>query len=220
MRDDRRVRQKARKRFKHTVYLVVSGVIGFMIIVSLFLPSIDLGQIFGSRSTGARVGDHWHASLLVEICGTEITLPEVGGGIHTHGDNAIHIEPQFPSEARANANLARFFDSFPMVMESDSIQAPEGELYQNGQSCPDDQPGTVQVDNSVAECALTVCTAAEELAIFTAVNATVPRSDAVDGDVVSNTGANIDAGDGNVANLQLDINADRVWAILFSVKMP
>jgi len=30
----------------------------------------------------------------------------------------------------------------------------------------------------------------------------------------------IDAGNGNVGNLQLDINANAVWAILFSVKMP
>ncbi len=76
------------------------------------------------------------------------------------------------------------------------------------------------MDNSVAECALTVCTAAEELAIFTAVDGAGFLTDAIDGDVASNTGVNIDAGDGNVANLQLDINADRVWAILFSVKMP
>ncbi len=82
------------------------------------------------------------------------------------------------------------------------------------------QAGTIQVDNSVAECALTVCTVAEELAIFTAVNVAVPLSDAVDGDVASYAGASIDAGDGNVTNLQLDINADSVWAIMFSVKMP
>ena len=84
------------------------------------------------------------------------------------------------------------------------------------------QTATIQVDNSVAECALTVCTAAEELAIFTAVNGAAFLSDAMDGDVASYTGASlsVDAGDGNVANLQLDINADAVWAILFSVKMP
>ncbi len=45
-------------------------------------------------------------------------------------------------------------------------------------------------------------------------------SDAVDGDVVSITGSTIDAGNENVANAQLDIAADTVWAILFSVKMP
>ena len=82
------------------------------------------------------------------------------------------------------------------------------------------QAGTIQVDNSVAECALTVCTAAEELAIFTAVDGAAFLSDAVDGDVASITGSTIDAGNQNVANLQLNISADAVWAILFSVKMP
>jgi hypothetical protein len=85
------------------------------------------------------------------------------------------------------------------------------------------QLATIQVDNSVGECLLAVCTAAEELAIFTAVNGAAFLSDAADsGDVASYTGASlsVDAGNGNAANLQLDINADRVWAMLFSAKMP
>ena len=78
------------------------------------------------------------------------------------------------------------------------------------------------MDNSVAECALAVCTAAEEQAIFAAVDGAVFLTDAVDGDVASYTGASssLDAGDSNVANLQLDINADAIWAISFSLKMP
>ncbi len=84
------------------------------------------------------------------------------------------------------------------------------------------QAGTIQVDNSVAECAAAVCTAGEELTIFTAVDGAAFLTDAADGDVGSYTGASssVDAGNQNVANLQMDINADAVWAILFSVKMP
>ena len=84
------------------------------------------------------------------------------------------------------------------------------------------QAGTIKVDNSVAECALIVCTSAEELTIFTAVDAAAFLSDAVDGDVASYTGASssVDAGNSTEANLQLNINADAVWAVLFSVKMP
>jgi predicted outer membrane repeat protein len=82
------------------------------------------------------------------------------------------------------------------------------------------QAGTIQVNNSVAECTLAVCTAAEELGIFTAVDGAGFLTDAIDGDVASITGGTIDAGNQNVANLQLDINANAVWAILFSVKMP
>jgi hypothetical protein len=63
---------------------------------------------------------------------------------------------------------------------------------------------------------------AEELTIFTAVDGAAFLSDAPDGDVGSYTGASlsVDAGNENVGNLQLDINADQVWALLFSVKMP
>ncbi len=84
------------------------------------------------------------------------------------------------------------------------------------------QAGTIQTDNSVAECAAAICTVAEEQTIFTAVDGAAFLSDAVDGDIASYTGAStsVDAGDGNVANPQLNINADAVWAVLFSVKMP
>jgi len=82
------------------------------------------------------------------------------------------------------------------------------------------QPGTIQVDNSVAECTATPCTAGEELAIFTAVDGAPFLTDALGDDVVSYAAPFVDAGDGNAGNLQLDINADAVWAMLFSVKMP
>ena len=73
----------------------------------------------------------------------------------------------------------------------------------------------------VSECAVATCTPAEEQTIFSANDATPFLNDAVDGDVASFTaGTTIDAGDGNAANAQLNINGDSVWAILFSVEMP
>jgi len=84
------------------------------------------------------------------------------------------------------------------------------------------QPGSIQVDNSVAQCAAATCTVAEELAIFTTVDGTAFQTDATGDDVASYTGGSlsIDAGNQNVANPQLDINANAVWAVMFSVKMP
>ncbi len=77
------------------------------------------------------------------------------------------------------------------------------------------QLGTIQIDNSVVECAATVCTPTEELAIFTSVDGAAVLTDGVDGDAGSYTGASlaIDAGNEYVGNPQLDINADAVWAI-------
>ena len=84
------------------------------------------------------------------------------------------------------------------------------------------QAGTIQADNSVTECAADLCTAAEEQAIFAAVDATAFLTDGPDGDVASYTGVGttLDAGDGNVGNATLNINGDSVWAIMFSAKVP
>ena len=84
------------------------------------------------------------------------------------------------------------------------------------------QTGTVQVDNSVAECAAAVCTPAEEQAIFNSVVLTPYLTDAVDGDVASYVGGStsVEVGDGVVANQRLDVLGDAVWAITFSVRMP
>lgn len=83
------------------------------------------------------------------------------------------------------------------------------------------EAGTLQVDNSVTACAAASCTGGEEQTIFAAVDAAAVLSDGVDGDVASYTGASlrVDAGDGNVANAQLTIDPNAVWALLFSVKM-
>ncbi len=81
------------------------------------------------------------------------------------------------------------------------------------------QPGTIQVDISVAACALEICTPAEESAIFSAVSSAPLLSDAVDADVTSYSPTTVDVGDEYVANARLDIAATRVLAILFSAKV-
>jgi hypothetical protein len=81
------------------------------------------------------------------------------------------------------------------------------------------QAGTLKVTNAIAQCAAAACTAPEEEGIFTAVDGGTAVTDGVDADVASITGATIDVGDENVANGQLDINANSVWALVFDVVM-
>ena len=83
------------------------------------------------------------------------------------------------------------------------------------------QPGTIRIDNSAAACAAAACTPVEEAAILAAVSGTGSLTDAVDGDVASYTAgtATVDLGDQNTANAQLDISANRVLAVVFSVRM-
>ena len=57
-------------------------------------------------------------------------------------------------------------------------------------------------------------------AIYTAVNAGTPVTDAISDDVGSVVGMTIDVGNSVVlTNTQLDIAANRIWALLFTVRM-
>lgn len=81
---------------------------------------------------------------------------------------------------------------------------------------------SIKVDNT-ATCAALVCTPAEENAIYTAIDDNVALTDtAAGGDVASfnATGAIIDVGnDVEAANDQLDILANRVFAVQLTVTM-
>ncbi len=82
------------------------------------------------------------------------------------------------------------------------------------------QAGTIKVDNSVANCAATACTPVEQAAIFAAADASAALSDGVDGDAASFTaGTTVDAGNENQANAQLDVAANTVLALVFTVQM-
>lgn len=73
--------------------------------------------------------------------------------------------------------------------------------------------GSMKVDNTIAA-------GASDAVIYSTVNAGTPVTDGTPDDVASVTGATIDVGDSVVGtNSQLDIVADRVWAILFRALM-
>jgi titin len=71
---------------------------------------------------------------------------------------------------------------------------------------------SLKVDNSVAS-------GSTVGAIYTAVNGTTQLSDVIDADVASISGNTIDVGNQFVGNGPLDIAANRIWALLFTVRM-
>jgi hypothetical protein len=84
------------------------------------------------------------------------------------------------------------------------------------------QTGTIKVDNTVANCAIAACTAAEEAAIYTAVDGASALTDTTDADVATYTAGTttIDLGNSVVGgNAQLDVAANTVYAVLFTVTM-
>jgi hypothetical protein len=84
------------------------------------------------------------------------------------------------------------------------------------------QTGTIRTQNTTAACAASACTAGEEATIFTDTSSGALRSDTVDGDIASYSAGSrtISIGNQSVANGQLDIAANRVFAALFRVRMP
>ena len=80
--------------------------------------------------------------------------------------------------------------------------------------------GTIRVDNSVANCALAACDTTEEAAIYAAASGVAANTDAVDlADTSSFAGVTMDAGDQAVANGTLNVAANSVLAVVFTVQV-
>jgi hypothetical protein len=124
------------------VAIVVLGVGGIV------LSRLDLGN------AAPEVGDHWHASLDVNVCNTwlgvtpefenDINNPNIRAGLHSHGDGLIHIHPFGSGEAGDNATIDKFLEYQDFDLSEDSLALWEGDPKQNGDVCDDGQPGTLR----------------------------------------------------------------------------
>jgi len=116
----------------------------------------------GNPATG-EAGDHWHASLDVNVCGvweppapefeTKSDNSEIRVGIHSHGDGLVHIHPFNSSESGSNATLGRFLEYGGWSASSDSLDlwpGADGKRVQvkNGDEC-------TQADGTKKKAALT-----------------------------------------------------------------
>ena len=72
--------------------------------------------------------------------------------------------------------------------------------------------------NAPAICALTVCSAADESTIFLTADAGTSGTDVVSpADEVGVVGATLHVGDSIVANKTVNLAANRVWALVYTV---
>ncbi|HZR12882.1 MAG TPA: hypothetical protein VFC33_06480 [Acidimicrobiia bacterium] len=106
----------------------------------------------GGGGAGLKIGDHWHAALGVNVCGTWLPNPpetprdsqglivrhgtDVYAGIHTHGDGLIHFEPQTSDDAGASATVGRFFKYNGWSLSETSFTFDKGVKKSNGDTCP------------------------------------------------------------------------------------
>lgn len=81
------------------------------------------------------------------------------------------------------------------------------------------QVTTIRVDNSIANCAAALCTVAEEATIYTAAAGAATSSDGIDADTASfNGGTTVDVGTA-AGNGQLNVAANTVLAVVFTVQV-
>ena len=89
-------------------------------------------------ASAGRAGDHWHAAIGFYICGSFVPdLPEGEDplGIHSHGDNIVHIHPFGSSAAGKRATLEIFFDSVGADVSDDRIELPGQDTKRTGDKC-------------------------------------------------------------------------------------
>jgi hypothetical protein len=105
--------------------------------------SRDQHQPDSSRPLAAaagRAGDHWHAALGFDICGTfAASVPDSGTdplGIHTHGDGVVHAHPFSALSSGKRAKLQLFFETTNVKATAGEIKLPnQDETHKNGQKC-------------------------------------------------------------------------------------
>lgn len=137
----RRQTSRSRKQSSYLPWLIGGGVI----LVFIVFVAVLARQPRTARGGDARVGDHWHALLTIELCGQTLPpLPPSPGDVHTHGDGVIHIHPASPATAGRNASLAAFFRTTPVQITATSI-AVGGARYADGGTCPDGKAGALTV---------------------------------------------------------------------------
>ena len=93
------------------------------------------------------IGDHWHASYQVYICGErQPDFPPWESGVHTHGDGIIHIHPFEAFEEGRGSRLVKFFEYGGGLLTQSEMRMPGSTLtIQNGNTCPDGTAGVLQV---------------------------------------------------------------------------
>lgn len=130
--------------------------IGLIVVVGVGLIVASKSGNDSAAAERPTVDDHFHASINVDVCGTDIgpppefeqaaENPSITPGVHSHGDGLIHIHPHSTAETGNNATVGLFFDYGGWSVSEDSLQVWDGTDVTNGDPCEnlDGKPGVVR----------------------------------------------------------------------------
>ncbi|MDQ1396376.1 MAG: hypothetical protein QOG64_1635 [Acidimicrobiaceae bacterium] len=93
-----------------------------------------------------RAADHWHMAYGFYLCdhfAPNLPSNPEKGGIHTHDDGLIHVEPIAIDDTGSHATIGRFVKLAGVTLSATTIHLPGDKAYNNGDKCGD-KPGLVQ----------------------------------------------------------------------------
>ncbi len=140
-------RQQRRAKARSPLRTRRRGAIGFLVFLLIVLFGGGyLVTLFRTNppplTRGASVGEHWHASYRIYICGKRVeNYPNVEGEIHSHGDGFMHIHPASPPFSGDNASLGTFLRLYETGIGvlpdgKRTIIFPDGTSHKDGGRCP------------------------------------------------------------------------------------
>ena len=145
-RRERRSSQRRAQRLTARTWVLMGGAVLVLVAILVALLFFS-GSGEGDGGRLPNVGDHWHSSYSITLCGeTEPPFVASPGNIHTHGDGLFHIHPTRRGEGGLNANLARLMSSTGSRLTDDSIETVSGaKIHQRRPvSGPAARPGVSQ----------------------------------------------------------------------------
>lgn len=117
--------------------MALVSILGTLLIVTSREDHQRLAAV--GRRDQPRVGiDHWHAAFGIYLCdkyAPPVPEPNPLPGLHTHGDEVIHIEPGRPGEAGKNATLGTWAKANGVTLTPTRLKASSGKAYANGDKC-------------------------------------------------------------------------------------
>ena len=139
---------KAKTRRNNRGFIVAVVAIFVLGVALIALAKNDNSSSKSAKGPGAKLGDHWHAAIGINFCGTwQANLPqyEAATGVHSHGDGFMHLHPFSAAGAGRNANVGLFYRQAGDKVSATEIKYGK-QTFKNGDVCDnlDKKPGLVR----------------------------------------------------------------------------
>jgi len=139
-----KMRSKARSPKRGGANRTWNIAIAIVVVVGVVLVALSATTHKSAAEVSPKIGEHWHAYLGVDVCGTWLAdapaFEEIAGstaraGMHSHGDGLMHTHPYSSAEAGNNATVGRFVTEGGWKLSETSMTLWDAATHANGDTC-------------------------------------------------------------------------------------